>query len=151
MSQSLSNILIHIVYSTKNRRPFLRDERLRKEMHSFLASEHNQRKCNALLIGGTENHVHILCRLHNTVSISDLIGETKRQSSIWFKDKEMASKDFGWQSGYGAFSIAQSMVDEVCAYIRKQPEKHKKMSFKEEFREFLRRYEVDFDERYVWD
>ena len=150
MPQSLSNILVHIIYSTKNRQSFLQDERQRKEVHTVLASEHQRRKCNAIVIGGTENHVHILCRLHSTVPISDLIGEAKRKSSIWFKGKEGVSKDFGWQSGYGAFSIGQSMVNDVYAYIRKQPEKHRKMSFEEEYREFLQRYGVDFDERYVW-
>ena len=151
MPQSLSNVLVHIIYSTKSRHPFLQDDRQRKEVHAVLASEHQRRKCNAIVIGGTENHVHILCRLHSTVSISDLIGEAKRKSSLWFKTEGDGEKDFAWQSGYGAFSIGQSMVNDVHAYIRRQPEKHREMSFEEEYRSFLQRYGVDFDERYVWD
>jgi REP element-mobilizing transposase RayT len=151
MPQSVSNILTHIIFSTKNRRPFLRDDSLRKEVHAILASEYKKLKCPALVVGGTEDHVHVLCRLHRTVAVSDLVKETKRESSIWVKDKEAGSDEFHWQSGYGVFSIGQSMVDEVHHYIRTQVEHHEERSFKEEFRRFLEKYEIDYDERYVWD
>jgi putative transposase len=103
-------------------------------------------------VGGAPDHTHILRQLGRTSFVADLVKNTKRSSSIWVKDTDDPSLDkFAWQNGYGAFSIGQSQVEQVKNYIRRQDRHHRRVSFQDEFREFLRRYEVDFDERYVWD
>jgi putative transposase len=98
-----------------------------------------------------EDHLHIVCTLSRTITIAGLIEEIKTNSSKWIKTKRKEFQRFGWENGYGAFSIGQSQLDTVKHYIETQKEHHKKMTFQEEFREFLRRYEIEHDERYVWD
>ena len=151
MPQSLANILVHVIFSTKNRYPYLADDKLRKEVHSYIASLHRAQNCPALLVGGPKDHVHTLCKMARNTDVSSLVGEVKRKSSKWVKrDVGMLSK-FGWQSGYGAFSIGQSQVRDVVKYIKNQDEHHRVVTFKEEFRKFLEKYEVDYDEQYLWD
>ena len=151
MAQSLSKILLHIIFSTKNRRPFLDSAHIRCEMHAYLAGILHNQECPGLLIGGTPDHVHILCQLGRTITAADLIKEVKRSSSIWIKQKGGLLQKFDWQDGYGVFSIGRSQVDRVKTYIGNQENHHHHVSFQDEFRKFLRRYEIDFDERYVWD
>ncbi|MCF7886585.1 MAG: transposase [Candidatus Marinimicrobia bacterium] len=105
----------------------------------------------AIKIGGTTNHLHILNIFSRTISIGEMIGTIKKDSSKWIKTKGKNYHDFHWQNGYGVFSIAQSQVDAVEKYIEDQKEHHKKMTFQEEYRKFLHKYNVDYDERYVWD
>ncbi len=150
MSQSVSNVLVHIVHSTNNRKAFLSDESIRKEMHAMLASVYNDLQCPALVVGGTEDHIHVLSKLHRTKKLSDVIGETKRETSIWAKD-EGGLDEFSWQAGYGAFSVGQMETDLVHQYIRRQPQRHQKVTFKDEFRKLLDKYGIDYDEEYVWD
>jgi REP-associated tyrosine transposase len=149
--QSLSRILVHIVFSTKDRYPFLRDLTIREEMHCYLCGILNNRGSPALLVGGVSDHVHILCQLSRTTAISNLIGETKQASLLWVKEKHGMLAQFYWQSGYGAFSIGQSQLASIRRYIATQEEHHRKLSFQDEFRGFLRKYELEYDERYVWD
>lgn len=149
MSQSLSQIFIHIVFSTKERRPLLQ-EQIRDELYAYLGGTLRNLEAPALAIGGTEDHVHILCRLPRTLAVSDLLEEIKKTSSKWIKTKGDAFATFAWQGGYGAFSIGQSGVDAAMRYIRGQAEHHRKRSFQEEFLDLLRRYHVEWDERYVW-
>jgi putative transposase len=151
MSQSLAKILVHTVFSTKDRRAFLRDKSLRDELHRYLGGILLNRDCQPLIIGGVEDHVHILSTLSRTGTVSEMVKEVKRGSSLWLKTRNPDLHDFAWQNGYGIFSIGFSQVESVRNYIAGQPEHHRNVSFQDEFREFLRRYEVEFDERYVWD
>jgi putative transposase len=150
MPQSVFKFLAHIVFSTKNRAdliaPEIEDE-LFKYIHGIV--ENNAAK---LIIGrGTANHIHLLVSLPKKIDVPELIGDIKRDSSSWIKRKDARFSDFYWQRGYGAFSIGQSQVETVINYIKNQKEHHKKQDFKDEYRALLRKYEVDYDERYVWD
>ncbi len=151
MSQSLAKILVHTVFSTKDRRPYLRDKILRDELHHYIGGILTQHDCQPIIIGGVEDHVHILSTLARTGTAADLVKEVKRGSTLWLKTKTPDLHDFAWQGGYGIFSIGYSQVEAVRQYIAGQEEHHKKVSFQDELREFLKRYAVEFDERYVWD
>ncbi|HEX9047652.1 MAG TPA: IS200/IS605 family transposase [Verrucomicrobiae bacterium] len=151
MSQSLAKILIHVIFSTKDRQPFLRDKPLREALHRYLGGILLNHDCQPLIVGGVEDHVHILTTLARTVTAADVVKEVKRGSSIWLKEQPLHLQDFAWQKGYGMFSIGFSQADAVKHYILGQEEHHRKISFQDEFREFLKRYEMEFDERYVWD
>ena len=151
MPQSLAKIILHTVFSTKDRRPFLRDKPLREELHRYIGGILTNLDCQPLIIGGVEDHVHILSTLSRTCEVAEMVKEVKRGSSLWLKTKSPDLRDFAWQNGYGVFSIGYSQVEEVQKYIAGQEEHHRKISFQDEFRKFLERYEVKFDERYVWD
>ena len=151
MAQSLAKILLHVVFSTKERRPFLKDQALREELHRYLGGILTNLDCQPLIIGGVEDHVHLLFAHSRTATVADVVKELKRGSSVWLKTKSPMLTDFAWQNGYGVFSIGQSQFEDVRAYIAGQEEHHRKISFQEEFRRLLQRYEIAFDERYVWD
>ena len=151
MPQSLAKILVHAVFSTKDRRPFLRDKLLREELHRYLGGILTNHNCQPLIIGDVDDHVHILSTLARTYQAAEMVKEVKRGSSLWLKTQSPDLQDFAWQNGYGIFSIGFSQVEAVRQYISRQEEHHRKVSFQDEFREFLKRYEIDFDERYVWD
>jgi REP element-mobilizing transposase RayT len=151
MPQSLAKILVHTVFSTKDRRPFLRDKSLREELHRYLGGILTHHDCQPLIIGGVADHVHMLSTLSRTCHAAEMVKEVKRGSSLWLKTKGPDLHDFAWQSGYGIFSIGFSQIEAVRHYIAGQEEHHRKVSFQDEFREFLKRYEIEFDERYVWD
>ena len=149
MPQSLASLLTHLIFSTKNREPLLVGKDLQCSAHAYLARALNDRKCPAVIVGGIANHVHILCRMAKTESVSNLMEQLKASSSKWLKTQ--GSPIFSWQRGYGAFSVSQSQADSVVAYIQNQEEHHRIVTFEEEYRSFLQRYRVTFDERYVWD
>jgi len=149
VSQSLANILTHLIFSTKNREPLLADKDLRQRAHAYLAAVLKDLLCPALIVGGVADHVHILCHLAKTQSVSVVMEHLKASSSKWLKTQGV--RTFSWQRGYGAFSVSQSNVASVVSYIEKQEEHHRIVTFEEEFRLFLKRYRVAFDERYVWD
>lgn len=151
MAQSLAKILLHLVFSTKERRPFLKDQALREELHRYLGGILANLECQPLIVGGVEDHVHLLFAHSRTATVADVVKELKRGSTVWLKTKSPVLSDFAWQNGYGVFSIGQSQVEDVRAYIAGQEEHHRKISFQEEFRRLLQRYEIAFDERYVWD
>jgi len=151
MSQSFAQIYLHIVFSTKNRNPFLHDPTIRDEILCGLGGECNKLGCPVIRVGGVADHVHILCHLARAISVMDLIKEIKRESSQWIKPKSRDLADFYWQKGYGAFSISPSHVPELCAYIANQEEHHRTESFQDEFRRLLTKYGLEWDERYVWD
>lgn len=151
MPQSLAKLYVHIIFSTKNRYPFLQDKEIRNEMHSYLGGACNELDSQVLIVGGVADHVHILCTLSKNLSLAKLVGEVKRESSKWVKTKGRGLSKFAWQNGYGAFSVSQSQVEVVRKYIGKQEEHHRKKTFQDEFRASLRKYEIKFDERYVWD
>ena len=150
MPQSLSSILIHLIFSTKNRERFLTSE-IDAELYPYLASIFKAMKSPALIINGTSDHVHTLFSLSRVVTIASLVEEVKTESSKWIKTKGREFRNFHWQSGYGAFSIGQSQLPSVKRYISRQKEHHRRVSFQDEYRKFLKLYEVDYDERYVWD
>jgi REP element-mobilizing transposase RayT len=150
MSQSLSRILVHIIFSTKDRFPFLTDNDLRKRMHADLAGAFCELESPAIEVGGVEDHIHILCLLSRNDPVSEVIKKTKANSSSWAKSQGGRCQKFSWQSGYGAFSIGQSQIDSVQKYIRSQVEHHRKRTFQEEYLEILRQYRVEYDERYLW-
>ena len=150
MPQSLSQVILHIIFSTKDRQCYL-DDTIRDRTHAFLATLCRDRGCDALRVGGTEDHVHLICRLSRTITISKLIEDIKRESSKWIKLLGADYINFHWQRGYGAFSLSRSHLDQAIAYVSNQVEHHREISFQDEFRALLRRYEVEFDEKYVWD
>ncbi len=151
MSQSLAKILVHTVFSTKERCPFLRDKNLREELHHYIGGILNQLECQPIIVGGVEDHVHFLCALSRTHTAADMVKEVKRGSSLWLKSKVPDLHNFAWQNGYGIFSIGFSQIETVRDYIAGQEEHHRKVSFQDELRTLLKRYEIEFDERYVWD
>jgi len=151
MPQSLGNVLIHIVFATKNRYPFLAGKEIRNEMHAYLGGACNNLGCQIILVGGTADHVHILCKLSRILSLAKLIGDIKRESSKWVKPKGKLLTKFAWQNGYGVFSVGKSEVERLKTYISNQEVHHQKKTFQDEYMLFLKKYEINFDERYVWD
>lgn len=152
MPQSLAKVVIHIVFSTKDRRPFLRDPGLRQELYAYMATILKDNVDSpAILINGVEDHIHALVNLSRKFAIMDVIQEMKTGTSKWLKTKSSETAEFAWQSGYGTFSVSESNVEQVKEYITNQEEHHKKMSFQDEFRAFCKRHNVELDERYVWD
>jgi putative transposase len=133
----LSSILIHLIFSTKNREPFLTSQ-IEGELYPYLASIFKAMKSPALIINGTSDHLHTLFSLSRVVTIADLVEEVKTESSKWIKTKGKQFRNFHWQSGYGAFSIGQSQVPTVKRYISGQKEHHRRVSFQDEYRKFLK-------------
>jgi len=151
MPQSLAQIYVHLVFSTKERRPLLQEIALREEMHSMLGGTCNKLDCPVLRVGGVADHAHILCRLGRMTAIVDLVKELKRESSLWIKRRSGEQRDFHWQTGYGAFSISPAHVEQLTRYIENQEQHHQTVSFQDELRGLLREYGLEWDERYVWD
>ncbi len=150
MAQSLSNILLHIVFSTKYREDSI-NPRIESSLYKYMGGIHRDMRCPALLIGGTTNHIHTLCRLERTVTVSKLLEAVKSDSSKWIKTQSEEFSRFAWQNGYGAFSIGASAIPTLQEYIKNQKQHHAKMAFKDEYRTLLAKYDIEFDERYVWD
>lgn len=150
MGQSLVKIYSHIVFSTKNRFPFIKPP-YEDELHAYLGGICKKLECQPIMIGGYTDHVHMLCLLSKKIAIMELLEEVKSHSSKWIKTKDKALSKFYWQDGYGAFSINPTEVEKVKIYIGSQQEHHKTKTFQEEFRAFLKKYSVEYDERYVWD
>ena len=151
MPQSLAKVLVHIVFSTKNRYPFLADKNIRSEMHAYLGGTCNELECPVLTVGGVADHVHILCALSRNLSIAKVVGDIKRGSSKWIKTKGRMLTKFSWQNGYAVFSVGESDVERVRQYILGQEDHHRKKTFQDEYRAFLKEYAVAYDESYVWD
>jgi putative transposase len=150
MSQSLSRILVHIIFSTKDRFPFLIDSEVCKRMQAYLAGAFSELESPAIEVGGMGDHVHILCLLSRNYSVSEILKKAKANSSSWAKVQGGRLQKFSWQSGYGAFSIDPLQIDSVKKYIRGQEEHHRTRTFHEEYLEILRQYQMDYDERYLW-
>lgn len=151
MPQSLSRVVVHLVFSTKNRTPWLRDVALRQELYQYMGGILVNIECPPILIGGIEDHVHVLCNLSRKLAIMNLVEELKTEPSKWLKTKRPDLTEFHWQAGYGVFSVSQSNVEAVKTYIANQEEHHKRMSFQDEFRKLCERHAIDIDEKYVWD
>jgi putative transposase len=150
MAQSLSSVLIHMIFSTKHREPFITPA-IETELHPYMATVFRALKSPSLAINSTSDHIHILFALARVTAIADLVEEVKTESSKWIKTRGPQFRNFHWQSGYGAFSIGQSQIPAIKRYIARQKEHHRRVTFQEEYRKFLKAYEIDYDERYVWD
>ena len=150
MSQSLVKNYIHIVFSTKHRQPMIR-EPYESELYAYLGGICNTHECYPLKIGGYTDHIHILCMLSKKLALMNLLEHLKSHSSKWMKTKDETLKNFYWQDGYGAFSVNPAEVEVVVGYIANQKELHRTKTFQEEYRAFLKKYQVEFDERYVWE
>ena len=150
MGQSLYKNYLHIVFSTKHRQPFITPP-VDTELYNYLGGICKNLECNPIIVGGHLDHIHILCLLSKKIPFVTLIGELKAHSSKWMKTKDKALENFYWQNGYGAFSVNPHEVDIVKSYISKQNEHHRKNIFQGEYRGFLKKYRIEYDERYVWD
>ncbi|KAA5542356.1 IS200/IS605 family transposase [Adhaeribacter rhizoryzae] len=150
MGQSLVKNYIHLVFSTKHREPLIHPP-VEAELHQYLGGICNNLECLLIKVGGYTDHIHILCLLSKKIALVKLVEEVKSHSSKWIKAKGEDYANFYWQDGYGAFSINPSEVDAVATYISNQKEHHQNKTFQEEYRAFLRKYQVAYDERYVWD
>ena len=150
MPQSLGLIVVHAVFSTKNRVPFI-DPVTGPKLHAYLATVARNSGCEAYRVGGVADHVHLAIRLSRTLTIANFVEEVKTTSSQWMKTQGADLVGFCWQRGYGAFSVSPTGIKALCDYIDGQEEHHGTVSFQDEFRGFLRKYEIQFDEQYVWD
>jgi REP element-mobilizing transposase RayT len=139
------------VFSTKGREPWLRDPALRAECHAFLGGVSKQLDCPPVVVGGVEDHVHLLARFGRGTTQSEWVKELKRVSSRWIKERDRRMAGFAWQVGYGVFSVSASALEAVEAYIRNQEEHHRNATFQDEFRAFLRKHQIAWDERFVWE
>jgi REP element-mobilizing transposase RayT len=150
VSQSLVKNHVHLVFSVKHRAPML-DAEIRPRLWAYQSGIFQQWESPALVIGGVDDHVHALFSLSKNHALKKIVEEVKKGSSVWIKEQSPRFADFHWQTGYGAFSVSESNVDAVRAYIENQEDHHQTMSFQDELRELLRRHGVNFDERYLWD
>ncbi|HOW74412.1 MAG TPA: IS200/IS605 family transposase [Candidatus Competibacteraceae bacterium] len=150
MPQSLARLYIHLVFSTKYRQPFLTDA-IRESLHAYMAMVMDNLGCQALLINSIEDHIHILFELSRTIAVSQAVEKVKTVSSRWMKTQGDEWTGFTWQAGYGAFTVSASNVQMVRNYVENQREHHRLQSFQDEYRAFLDKHEVAYDERYIWD
>lgn len=150
MPQSLAQILIHVVFSTKNRAPIIGAE-VQPRLHAYLATVARNMGCECYRAGGVSDHVHLAMGLSRTVTVAAMVEEVKTSSSKWLKTQAPALAEFAWQRGYGAFSVGWSGREALCRYIDAQEAHHRDRTFQDEYRTLLQKYDLPCDERYVWD
>ena len=150
MAQSLSRINVHLIFSTKNREPILGDD-VREDLHSYMATVLQNLESPCVLINSVADHVHVLFELSRKLALSRAVEDIKKASSKWIKTQGTVPGRFSWQAGYGAFAVSESNVGEVRRYIEGQKEHHRKVSFQEEFLAFLKRHNVPYNEKFIWD
>ena len=150
MPQSLGKMILHIIFSTKDRQRWL-DSDVRSRLHAYLATICRNLNAELVHVGGVADHVHIVTTLPRTLSQAELVEHIKKTSSKWIKTLDARYRGFFWQRGCGAFSVSPSQLESVLKYLDSQQDHHRTRTFQEEYRELLRRHGVDFDERYVWD
>ncbi|BDS08712.1 transposase [Oceaniferula spumae] len=150
MPQSLSKVIIHLIFSTKDRHEWI-DAQIQPKLHAYLATTARDEGWECYRVGGVKDHVHLALRQPRTSDLSHFVGHIKRTSTVWIKKQDAKYDAFHWQTGYGAFSVSASHLDALITYISKQEEHHRKQTFQDEFRAFLGKYGIEFDERYVWD
>jgi len=148
MAQSLSLVIIHVVFSTKDREPWIAPE-LRSRLHAYLAEVGRDLGCEAYRVGGVADHVHLALTLPRTLTQSALVKKLKIASNHWLGNLDKRYAGFSWQRGYGIFSVGKSQLGDLVAYIDGQEKHHRRRTFQEEFRELVNRYDVKFDEAYV--
>jgi putative transposase len=150
MGQTLGFVLIHVIFSTKERMPVL-DATVQPDLHAYLATVVRSTGCECYRVGGVSDHVHLAIRLSRTLAVAELVEQVKSSSSKWLKGQSPKLAKFAWQRGYGVFSVGPSDLQALLGYIEGQEGHHATRSFQDEFRAFLKRYGMDCDERYVWD
>jgi len=150
MPQSLSVVYIHLIFSTKERRPFLQDPTILEEVHKYLGGISKTLDCVPIITGGMADHIHLLARFGRTITQAEWVKELKRVSNLWIK-KDFSIRDVEGQGGYSDFSVSASNLDRVKRYIQNQDRHHRKFSFQDELRTLFRKHNVEWDERYVWD
>ena len=150
MAQSLANIVVHLVFSTKSRRQLLRDDE-RGELHAYISGILKNLDCQLLEINSVRDHVHILFVQSKNHAPAKIVEQVKTASSCWLKERNAYYEDFAWQAGYGEFSVSPIHVDAVRSYIRDQQEHHKQQDFQTEYRRFCEKNGKPIDERYAWD
>ena len=148
MPGSFTNLIYHIVFSTKNRDDLI-SIRFEDDLYQYIGGIIRGEKGKMIKIGGTTNHLHILTKLSPTISLSDFMRQLKTNSSKWINDDNKLDTLFSWQRGYGAFSVSVSALTSVSKYIESQKEHHKKISFQDEFLLLLKKHNVQYDEKYV--
>ena len=148
MAQTCGNLVVHLIFSTKLRKPLIAPD-IRSDLFAYLGGIVRELRDTALIINGTCDHVHMLIRIRPTHSIAEIARIVKTNSSGWIRKK--GHKEFAWQAGYGVFSVSESSIPAVTKYIATQDEHHQRRSFQEEFLEFLKKNKVAYDERYIWD
>lgn len=149
MPQSLSAVYIHLVFSTKERYPFLRDEELQRHLYAYLGAVSKNLECPPIKVGGYVDHIHMLARFGRKITQADWVKELKRVSNNWLRT-EGGLKRFGWQSGYADFSVSASNLDRVVSYIENQKRHHQRVGYQDEVRKLLTRHAIEWDERYIW-
>jgi len=150
MPQSLVKNYVHITFSTKNRLSLISDS-IKEELFNYLGGICNELESRSIIVGGTGDHVHLLINLSRKIALMTLVEKVKTHSSKWIKTKDSLFNNFYWQHGYGCFSVNPRQINKVKEYIRNQEVHHKKMTFQDEYRSLLKKYNVDFNEQYVWD
>jgi len=149
MSQSLTRLIVHGIFSTKNREPILSVE-IRPDLYAYMGGILKGLDCVPLAIGGTDDHVHLLFIQSKNIALAKVFEEVKGTSSQWIKTKSASLKTFAWQGGYGAFSVSESQRQKVNEYISQQDDHHRKLTFKEELIALFKKHHVEFDEKYLW-
>jgi REP element-mobilizing transposase RayT len=150
MPQSFTCLHYHIVFSTKDRRPLIGDD-IRERLHGYIGGILVENKSRLIAAGGMPDHIHLLASISKELPIADAMRVVKTNSSKWVHETFPEYRSFAWQAGYGAFSVSYSNLDSVKKYIANQEEHHRKVGFKEEFIALLKRHDLEFDERYLWD
>jgi putative transposase len=149
MSQSLSKLYVHLIFHVKNNVGLIRHED-EKELYSYIGGVVKLSKSIPVNINGTDDHIHVLCIMSKKVSLADLLEDIKKNSSRWIKTKGAHYQNFAWQGGYACFSVSQSKVNVVSRYLDNQKEHHKHQTFREEYIQFLKEYDIEFNEDYLW-
>ena len=149
MSQTLVSLVVHVVFSTKNREPFITLE-IEPELFAYIGGILKNHESRLLYAGGTADHVHLLISQSKNIALSSLMKDVKKDSSLWIKTKGTVFRNFHWQDGYGAFSVGTSQIDEVSHYLANQKQHHQKRSFQHELIQFLDDNGIEYDERYLW-
>lgn len=149
MAQSLAQIYVHGIFCAAGRRTLIRPPAIRRELHRYMGGVLRGLGAPAEVVGGADNHVHVLFRLPRTKAIADIMRDLKQASSKWLGHR--LSGPFAWQKGYAAFSVSMSGVDDVRRYVSEQEDHHSRFGYRQELLALLRRYNVDYDERYLFD
>jgi putative transposase len=150
MAQSLADVILHFVFSTKGRNPWIQSD-VEEELYQYISGVCRNLDSPVIKINGVEDHIHVLLQLGKTLPISKLISEVKSSSSRWIKTKGDHYRDFAWQGGYGGFSVSRPSIEGVKRYLSRQKEHHKTVTFKEELLAMLQRAQIPYDEKYLWD
>jgi putative transposase len=150
MGQSLVKQYTHIIFSTKHQQPLIIDS-VEEELYKYIGGICKNLDCNPVIVGGYKDHVHILCLLSKKIALMKLLETVKTNSSKWVKTLDERLSNFYWQNGYGAFSVDPLRIDKAKGYIQNQREHHRVKTFQEEFLEILEEYNMEYDERYLWD